>query len=165
MLFSGPHWLCPQVRSGRLLLLVHSPLPSDWTAILTVSSLAFQCWSVLAVSPCHMGVCCVSTPQYMSHIPLPSPLVLCCVLFSKHGSWGPICLTDLLYHPLDLSNSSSFWSHPVKAPPAPPPGAPLGSPLPRQSCKYWLPEGGLTSAYLPQQIQHLSPTVCLMHTA
>lgn len=126
MLFSGPHWLCPQVRSGRLLLLVHSPLPSDWTAILTVSSLAFQCWSVLAVSPCHMGVCCVSTPQYMSHLPLPSPLVLCCFLFSKHGSWGPICLTDLLYHPLDLSNSSSFWSHPVKAPPCPTTWCPLG---------------------------------------
>ena len=75
MLSSGPHWLCPQVRSGNLLLLVHSPLPSDWTAILMVSSLACQWWSVLAVSPCHMGVCCVSTPQYMSCLPLPSSLV------------------------------------------------------------------------------------------
>ena len=77
----------------------------------------------------------------------------------------PSVFTDLLYHTLDLSNSSSFWSHPVKPPPALPPGAPLGSPLPRWSCKYWLPEGGLTSAYLPQQVQHMSPTVCLMHTA
>ena len=77
----------------------------------------------------------------------------------------PSVFTDLLYHRLDLSNSSSFLTHPLKAPPAQPPSAPMGSLLPGQSCEYWLPEGGLTSAYLPQQVQHLSPTVCLTHTA
>ena len=38
----------------------------------------------------------------------------------------PSVFTDLLYHTLDLSNSSSFWSHPVKPPPCPATWCPLG---------------------------------------
>ncbi|KAI4530729.1 hypothetical protein MG293_018587 [Ovis ammon polii] len=67
--------------------------------------------------------------------------------------WAPTPWKQSLVLRLKLLVPSS------ESPPAQPPGAPLGSPLPRRFCECWLPEGGHSSAYLPQQMQHLSPTV------